>query len=195
MSSKTLIQIILIIVVLLISSFFYNQYFYKKNTKNIKKENIENLEITKKKDLSGNIIKDIIYKSTDENDNVYIIKSEYGELNQDNSDIILMTNVSAIINLNDGSSVNMRSKNAKYNITNYDTNFFNSVELIFLDHKITADNIDVYFKDSKLEAYNNLVYRNLDLRLIADKIEVNLIEKSSKIFMFNDEKVEIIKSK
>ena len=69
------------------------------------------------------------------------------------------------------------------------------MELIFLDHKITADNIDVYFKDSKLEAYNNLVYRNLDLRLIADKIEVNLIEKSSKIFMFNDEKVEIIKSK
>ena len=87
----------------------------------------------------------------------------------------------------------LRSLNARYNIINYDTNFFNKVIMSYLDHKVNADNIDVYFKDSKLEAFNNLVYRNLDLSLIADKVEINLIEKSSKIFMFDDDKVKVIK--
>ena len=146
-----------------------------------------------KKDLSGNIIKDIVYKSRDENDNTYTIKSEYGEFDDTNNDIILMTKVSAIIKLNDGSVMTLQSQNAKYNIINYDTNFFNNVKMNYLDHKLNADNIDVFFKDSKLEAYNNLVYRNLDLSLIADKVEINLIEKSSKILMFDNDKVKVIK--
>ena len=95
--------------------------------------------------------------------------------------------------LNDGSFMTLRSENAKYNIVNYDTNFFNEVKMYYLDHEVEANNIDVYFKDSKLEAFNNLVYRNLDLSLIADKVEVNLIEKSSKIFMFDDDKIKVIK--
>ena len=104
-----------------------------------------------------------------------------------------MTKVSAIIELNDKTSISLFSLNARYNILNNDTNFFNNVKLDYLDHKIKAENIDVFFKDSKLEAYNNLVYRNLDLNLIADKVEVDLIEKNSKIFMFDDDKVKIFK--
>ena len=104
-----------------------------------------------------------------------------------------MTKVSAIIKFNDGSSMTMQSENAKYNIITYDTNFFNNVKMDYLDHKVNADNINVYFKDSKLEAFNNLVYRNLDLSLIADKIELNLLDKSSKIFMFDNDKIRVIK--
>ena len=192
MNSKTLIQIILGVLILIISGLFYNYYFSQKKIETSKKEKI-NTDKIKKTDSSGNIIKDIIYESRDEKGNIYTIKSEYGEFNDAVSDTILMTKVSAIIKFNDGSSMTMRSENAKYDIVSYDTNFFNNVEMDYLDHKVSADNINIYFKDSKLEAFNNLVYRNLDLSLIADKIEINLIEKSSKIFMFDNEKIKVIK--
>ena len=193
MNSKTLIQIILATVILIILFLIYDRYFDREGNEILKKEKEVTTNETKKKDLSGNIIKDIVYKSRDENDNVYTIKSEYGEFDNTDNDIILMTKVSAIIRLNDGSVMTLQSQNAKYNIINYDTNFFNNVKMNYLDHKLNADNIDVFFKDSKLEAYNNLVYRNLDLNLIADKVEINLIEKSSKIFMFDDDKIKVIK--
>ena len=193
MNSKTLIQIILATVILIILFLIYDRYFDREGNEILKKEKEVTTNETKKKDLSGNIIKDIVYKSRDENDNVYTIKSEYGEFDNTDNDIILMTKVSAIIRLNDGSVMTLQSQNAKYNIINYDTNFFNNVKMNYLDHKLNADNIDVFFKDSKLEAYNNLVYRNLDLNLIADKVEINLIEKSSKIFMFNNDKIKVIK--
>ena len=39
---------------------------------------------------------------------------------------------------------------------------------------------------------NNLIYENNTTRLIADKIEIDLITKNSKIFMYNDqEKIKI----
>jgi lipopolysaccharide assembly outer membrane protein LptD (OstA) len=105
-----------------------------------------------------------------------------------------MTNVEAVIKLKDKTIIRLTSLNANYNILDNNTNFFNNVNLDYLTHKITADNIDVFFRDSKVEAYNNLVYRNLDLSLIADKVEIDLITKNSKIFMLNNEKIKIIKS-
>ena len=50
-----------------------------------------------------------------------------------------------------------------------------------------------FFTDSKLEAYNNLVYRNSEIDLKADKVELDLLTKNSKIFMFDNSKVKIIK--
>ena len=67
------------------------------------------------------------------------------------------------------------------------------MELDYLNHRINSDNIDIFFTESKLEAYNNLVYRNSDINLIADKVELDLLTKNTKIFMFDNSKVKIIK--
>ena len=192
MNFKSLIQVSLITLVLVICGIIYYQYFYETPSRIINKK-IETLEKEKKK-LSGNIIKDIEYKSEDEKGNFYIIKSKEGEFKDQNSDIILMTNVTAIMRLKDKTTIQLSSLNAKYNIVDSNTNFFNNVNLNYLNHNIVAENIDVFFKDSKLEAYNKLVYRNLDLSLIADKVEIDLITKNSKIFMFDDKKVKVLKA-
>ena len=105
-----------------------------------------------------------------------------------------MTDVTAIMRLKDKTTIKLSSANAKYNIMDNDTNFFNNVSLDYLNHKVVAENIDIFFKESKLEAYNDLVYRNLDLSLIADKVEIDLITKNSKIFMFDDKKVKVLKA-
>ena len=192
MNFKSLIQVSLITLVLVICGIIYYQYFYETPSRIISKK-IETLEKEKKK-LSGNIIKDIEYKSEDEKGNFYVIKSKEGEFKDQNSDIIFMTNVTAIMRLKDETTIKLSSLNAKYNIVDSNTNFFNNVNLNYLNHNIVAENIDIFFKDSKLEAYNNLVYRNLDLSLIADKVEIDLITKNSKIFMFDDKKVKVLKA-
>ena len=104
-----------------------------------------------------------------------------------------MTNVTATIIFKNGNQVDLKSKRAKYNTVNSNTNFFDNVYLKFLNHSINSDNIDVLFTDSKLEAYNNLVYRNSDVNLMADKVELDLLTKNSKIFMFDNSTVKIIK--
>ena len=104
-----------------------------------------------------------------------------------------MTNVTAQITLKNGTSADLKSEKAIYNTINSNTNFFIDVELKYLDHQVNSRNIDVFFTDSKLEAYNDLVYSNSEIDLIADKIELDLLTKNSKIFMFDNSKVKIIK--
>ena len=104
-----------------------------------------------------------------------------------------MTVVSAKINLKNGNIIFLNSKNAIYNTVNNDTKFYNDVELRYLDHKINSNNLDISFQNNKLEAYNDLVYRNLDVNLIADKAEIDLLTQDSKIYMFDNSQVKIIK--
>ena len=192
MNFKSLIQIFLLLLILIICGALYYNYLHKKPSL-LNKKKIVIIE-EPKKEILGNFIKDIEYKSEDELGNSYIIRSKKGEFKDKNPNLIFMTNVEAVIKLKDKTIIRLTSLNANYNILDNNTNFFNNVNLDYLTHKITADNIDVFFRDSKVEAYNNLVYRNLDLNLVADKVEINLITKNSKIFMLNNEKIKIIKS-
>ena len=191
MTSRSIIQISLILLIILICVTLYYKYLYKKSS--ITQKKIEVIEKSKKESL-GNVIKNIEYKSEDEQGNSYVIRSKIGEYKDGSDNLIFMTSVTAVIKFEDNTTVKLNSSNANYNILDNNTNFFNNVNLDYLNHNITADNIDVFFRDSKVEAYNNLVYRNLDLSLIADKVEINLITKDSKVFMFNDEKIKLFKS-
>ncbi len=191
MRYKTLFQVFLIFLALSISSIFYFKYFHKKNTSKI--INVGEKKIDKDDITLGNTVKDILYESIDSEGNNYVINSDFGTFSDRNQEEILMTNVTAKIIFKNGNQVDLKSDRAKYNTVNSNTNFFDNVYLKFLNHSINSDNIDVLFTDSKLEAYNNLVYRNSDVNLMADKIELDLLTKNSKIFMFDNSKVKIIK--
>ena len=191
MRYKTLFQVFLIFLALLISGIFYFKYFHKSNTSKI--VSVGEKKIDKNDKTIGNTIKDILYESIDSEGNNYVINSDFGTFNDKNQEEILMTNVTATIIFKTGNQVNLKSKKAKYNTVNSNTNFFDNVYLKFLNHSINSDNIDVLFTDSKLEAYNNLVYRNSDINLVADKVELDLLTKDSKIFMFDNSTVKIIK--
>ena len=191
MRYKTLFQVFLIFLALIISSIFYLKYFHKKN--NSKIVNVGEKKTDKNDVTIGNTVKDILYESIDSEGNNYVINSDFGTFSDRNQEEILMTNVTAKIIFKNGNQVDLKSNRAKYNTVNSNTNFFDNVYLKFLNHSINSDNIDVLFTDSKLEAYNNLVYRNSDVNLIADKMELDLLTKNSKIFMFDNSRVKIIK--
>ena len=192
MNNKTIFQVFLILFVLFLSIFFYINYFYKKDTELVsKKGEIAITNFSESQDVTT--IKEILYESYDNEGNKFTIKSKSGTFDEKKMDEINMINVEAKIDLANGTFIRLVSDTAKYNSSNSNTKFIKNVRLGYLGHKINSDNIDVIFTESKIEAYNNMIYRSSDIKLSADKVELDLITKNTKIFMFDNSKVKIIK--
>ena len=196
MYKKILIQFLLLITIFIIvfSTFFL--YFNKKE--NLK---VSNLPIVEEKESlidveTGTLIKDINYSFYDSAGNYYELLSEVGKVDINNSDKIFMTNVVATIYLVDSSPVKITSKYANYNKINHETSFFENVKVTHLIHKATSENLDISFNDNLASMYNNIVYNKPGTNLKADRLEIDLITKNSKIFMDNKtEKNKIINKK
>ena len=188
MSKKFFLQIILFsFIILIIGGTFYYINKEKKNNQElsiVETEKNQNKE-TKKK---SSIIKNIKYTSADNEGNKYEIIAKLGEIDLNNQDIINMQNVKAIIALKDSEVIIINSDFAKYNTKNYDTQFSENVLMTYDEHIIRSKNLDLFFEKHIAQAMNNLVYENNTSRLRADKIEIDLITKNSKIFMYNKKK-------
>ena len=115
MTKKIYVQIFLYCIIVFSLIWFYNKYFQKKSDQSSKIELNENKEI---KDLKSNLIYNLNYKSTDLDNNVYMISSKSGEMSQNGSEF-LMNSVNAKIILNDKSEIIITSDNALYNNINY----------------------------------------------------------------------------
>ena len=188
MSKKFILQIILFsFIILIIGGTFYYINRDKKNNQelsNVETEKNQNKESKKK----SSIIKNIKYTSSDNEGNKYEIIAKLGEVDFNNQEIINMQNVKAIIALKDSEVIIINSDFAKYNTKNYDTQFSENVLMTYDEHIIRSKNLDLFFEKHIAQAMNNLVYENNTSRLRADKIEIDLITKNSKIFMYNKKK-------
>ena len=190
MKYKTIIQFIFGIFFLIILFLFYFKYFPSNKQSSITQNtnnDFKNLE------AEGNLIKDMKYENTDISGNKYFIYSEYGEIDINNPDIILMKNVFAKVEIFKKDTIYINSFSAKYNLINYETNFNKDVELKYLDHVIFTENMDLSFQKNFAWLYTDVVYKSSDYELFADKIEIDLITKNSKIYTDNSKKVKIIK--
>ena len=193
MKKKIFIQLFLFSLFLFLSIFSYYEYF-NKESKNV-------VEVTQDKGFNKkinetNLITDLKYFSVDEKGNKYEITSEYGEISPDNPDIIMMKNVKAIIEIYNSDPIIITSNFAKYNVKNYDTNFEENILVKHVDNKLNGENLDLSFQDNLMSMYNNIIYQNPDTKLVADKLEIDLITKDSKITMNNKQsKIKIIRKK
>ena len=190
MKHKTIIQFIFGAFFLIILCSFYFKYFSSNKQSSITQKTNDN---SKSLEAKGNLIKDMKYENTDISGNKYFIYSEYGEVDVNNPDIILMKNVFAKVEIFKKDTIYINSFSAKYNLINHETNFNKDVELKYLDHVIFTENMDLSFQKNFAWLYTDVVYKSFDYELFADKIEIDLITKNSKIFTNNSKKVKIIK--
>ena len=193
MGKKTLTQLFLFSLFIFLSIFSYYEYIKDDSQKLI----INDLEkITPTKKFESNLISDLRYFSVDDKGNKYEIKSEYGKMSLNNSDIILMTNVIATIDIYNSEPIIITSNFAKYNVKNYDTKFEKNVLVKHIDNKVNAENLILSFQNNLMSMYDNIIYQSPDTKLIADKLEIDLITKDSKIVMNNKKsKIKIIRKK
>jgi len=193
MQKKTLIQLTLLLLIFAIIIIFYKSYFGNLNQvkiKNVIKEDL-NKEIVKK---GINQIEKVSYTSQDLDGNSYSVESKFGEFHQNKPDLMLLTNVKATILTKNSEPITIYSKKSLYNNLNYNTNFYDDVQITYKDHKIFSNNFDLIFNEKTGTIYNNVVYKNLNTMLYADKIDINIISKDSKIYMFDKSKKVKIKN-
>ena len=181
MDKKSYIQISIIFFIIFIIIFVYIDYFRDSKTKITENDN----EKTKMNVVQGSddLITEMFYFSEDNKGNKYEIKSEYGIINTDKSNLILMDKVTAIIYLLDGEKILISSKKAQYDDDNNDTNFSGSVKLVYVNHVIKSDNMDLSFNEQTATLYDNVKYKSSLSNLSADRVFINFINKNTKIQM------------
>ena len=189
MDRKTYTQISLIIIVLVIISYVYFAYF--KVTKEIPLKTVDDDSTKIMVKGSDDLISDMSYFSEDNKGNRYEIFSEYGTINPDKSNLIFMEKVTAVVYLSDGQNVYINSNKAKYNDEENDTSFSGSVKMIYGEHIINSEYLDLSFKNQTASVYDNVKYKSNLSNLSADKIFINFVSKNTKIQM-NDENSNIL---
>ena len=193
MNKKTILQLFLLFIIFIIFLIVIKTFFLNKNEEKVFERVIVENNKSNLSNKNSNIIKNITYNAEDKRGNNYTILSEFGELDEDTPGLIFMINVTAIINMKDKSQIKISSNKATYNSSNYNSEFSDNILMVYGNSKITSEKLDLMFEKSIAIISDNVVYKNLNTKLEADKIEINLMTKSSKIFMNNkSEKVKII---
>ena len=186
MNKKIIIQLILFFIITFFISLFFFKYLVKTKIEKSDTNELDHSSISNKE--FSNIIENIEYTSNDNIGNEYIIKAEYGEILDKDSNVILMKNVNAEINFHNNEKITISSSQAIYNTINYDTNFKENVFVKYAQHNVKSDNLDVLFKDHKIKLYNKIDYNNLNTNILADVMEIDLLTKDLKIYMNENNK-------
>ncbi|MDA9233787.1 LPS export ABC transporter periplasmic protein LptC [Candidatus Pelagibacter sp.] len=185
MHKKTYIQISLFTIVFILIALTFN--FYKSDQIKNKKTTNNNKKILEK-DETLNVIENLSYSSKDTFGNQYNIIAKKGNVSLENKDIIFMTDVKAVINMNNSEPIYIKSDFADYNSKNYDTFFKDNIFLNHLMHQVRGEKLNLLFKTNLVTMSDSLIYTNINTILYADKFEMDLITKDSKIFMDNKSK-------
>ncbi len=187
MVKKNNFKIIIFITLILLSVLlFYFKFFSKKTIVKINVE--ENLSTSS----LSNVIKDVSYVSTDSKGNKYSINALTAEIDQNNSNILFLTDVSATIELTNSNNIKIISDYGKYNSDNFDTIFSKNVIINYLDNKINGEYLDFSIARGNMIISRNVVYSNPENILEADIIDINIETKDTKISMFDkNEKVNL----
>ncbi len=188
---KRIIQLILFLFLILIIFAFYKTYFaeVKKTEIEINQKDQINSDDKIKSEDGNNLIKNLKYNVTFDDEKEYIINSDFSELTyQDNVEIVKMQNVKAIFIGKSIFPVTITANKALYNNSTYDTYFSENVEINYMDNIIFSNKIDLNFKENIILIYENVKYEGEQGTIKSDNIKINLITKKIQIYMDNDEK-------
>ena len=189
MIKKIYIQLFLIFIFLIISLFLFFKYFKKSSFEGNSKTNI-----TQTLNAGESLIEDLKYLSVDKTGNEYKIEAKKGNIDKNNPDIIYLENVRAIILLQNSESILIKSNYAKYNIKSFDTLFNDSVSVDYGEHILKSEFLDLSFEKNLVSIYDNVRYLSGISSLTADKAEIDILNKKTKIFMNDPNKKVLINS-
>ena len=183
MIKKFYIQLFLICILVLISLFVFFKYFKKTNLKSDLKINTEQTL-----NVSENSIEDLKYLSKDKEGNEYKIEAKKGNIDKNFPDVIYLEDVNAVISLKNSEYISITSKFAKYNTKNFDTLFNDMVSINYGEHLLKSEFLDLSFEDNLVSIYDNVRYLSGISYLSADRAEIDILNKKTKIFMENPNK-------
>ena len=183
MIKKIHIQLLLISIFFIISLFLFFKYFKKSSFESDTKANM-----SRATNSGESLIEDLKYLSTDKEGNEYKIQAKKGNIDKNNPDIIFLENVRATILFQNSEKISIKSNYAKYNAKNFDTLFNDSVSVDYGEHILKSNFLDLSFENNLVSIYDNVRYLSGISSLRADKAEIDILNKNTKIFMENPNK-------
>tara|TARA_Y100000590_G_scaffold146354_1_gene168173 strand:+ start:306 stop:893 length:588 start_codon:yes stop_codon:yes gene_type:complete len=185
---KTIQFMLLSLGVLLI---FGTYIFYPKFNKTIDGENlVENNKETTIDSKKSNTFKNVEYKGLYNTNTPFTVKSEVAHILKSDPDLINMTLMKTIIEMNDGRIIIITSDRGKYNKSTYDSYFEGNVKLTDGKTIVLSENLDLLASEDYAYIYNDVSITNENGFLLADKIDYNFETEKYNISMFNNGKVE-----
>ncbi len=192
---KKIIKVILILILLLAIFIFYKKNF----TSNLSSK----LEISSKEEVNlpssekdNNLIKNLKYEINLDEINKYTITSDLGEIifNEKGQEIIEMRMARAIFSGQSNIPLIINSDFATYNTFNQNTEFFQNVNIQYLDKIISSDKMNFDFEKNLLTISENVIYEDINGNMKTDNIKINLITKKVEIYMNNNQDDIMIKT-
>ena len=193
MGKKRIIQLSLVLLIFVLSYTVFYLYFYESDkVKLTVNQNLQKKQIIESTEVD-NIIENLEYKSIDTEGNQYMLKSKSANQSQENKNILFLSEVEAVINLLGREPIYINSNYAEYNKINYDTKFYDEVEVKYNDNNLNANNLDLSIRSNKAYIYNNILFANKNSSVEADVIDFNLLSGDININMFEEkDKIKII---
>ena len=194
MKSKSLIQLALLLVVIF-SSFFVYQNFFRDNNSIKIIENKEEKNQIQKSDIKESKIRDkdsiiekLEYKSIDAYGNEYVIKSSKAESLKNDSNNLKLIQVTAIIYSPQKNPIMIKSDFALHNKLTFNTKFYENVEILHDTIEVMSDNLDLLYRENRVDLYNIHSANYKQSELMADKITFDILTKDISINMYSDNK-------
>ena len=181
-----------------------NQNNIDKDNQLIKIDENQNLKSKKEKSLSNkpkentepinsdyvkNLTKEIEYITSTKNGDIIKIFAKSGKTNLKNNNILELEDVNGTISSNKKSNVYISSKFAEYNFSEQNSKFYVDVEIKYINRVIICDNFDLKINDNIAVAYNNVIIKDNNSLMKAEKVTMNIL--TNDIFIESNEKIEI----
>ena len=162
----------------------------KENKKEIYK-NIDKAKSTEIKNVSDTeyLTKNIEYVSSNNKGEIFKIIAEFGRTNLENSDILNLENVKGTIISTEKSNIYISSKFADYNYSNQNSSFYKNVKIKYDDREITCDNLDLNISNNIAVAYNNVIMKDKNSSIKAQKVTMDILTKDISINSKNEIKI------
>ena len=187
-TNKRIVQLSLISIglfLVLATYYLYPQFLKEKTIEDsiIKTDTIDTKE--------RNTFENVEYKGTYGANKPFKVKSDKAYILIKDPDVVYMTNMRVVLNMEDRRIIIITSDKGRYNKVSYDCFFENNVKAIDGETTVFAENLELLATKDTAIAYNNVFLTNDKGSLRADKIHYDFETKYYQVSMFSDKKVKI----
>ena len=187
-NNKAQLGLVSIGIILILATYFL--YPKLNESKIISEKNIDKQKIETDEEII-NTFENVEYKGLYDRNNPFVVKSDDAYILTDDTNIVFMSKMHLVLFMNDGRVVNITSDKGRYNKVTYDTFFEDNVKATDGENIVLAENLDLIASEDVAHIYNNVILKNDESSLRADKIDYDFETRYYHISMYKDEKVKI----
>ena len=190
MKKNKVIQFFLVIAGIIL--FFSTYYSGDKNKVVNIEENTSTKDVSKSTEATSSVIENINYVGTDNRGTFFDINASLAEVYNDTPELSNMKVVNAVIRMNNGKKIYIKSDYAIYDRSTNDTKFMGNVLITESNNKITSDNLDLIVSENLIKIFNNVKYGGEKGFIISDEVNIDILKNEAILFMKNSkDKVQV----